>query len=124
IFRQTPPTSNRQLPPTQEPPRATPPTPPPSVKLDRIVLGPPPTVEGQVVRSDRAPHAGAKVLFVSADRQGAQQTVTADSQGQFHADLEAGAWLAYVHGYDGKPIFQSKIDVQPTQTPRVTLASR
>jgi hypothetical protein len=117
---------------TQEPPLATPnrqlpPAPannPPQVHLDRIVYNTNPGVEGTVVRSDTKPAGGAKVLFVSADRQGAQQTVTSDDQGQFRATLASGSWLVYVHGADGKPVYHSKVEVKGDETVQVRLTSR
>src|SRR5206468_6117751 len=86
------------------------PPPPPPVKLDRIVVGPDATVEGQVVRSDNTPRPGAKVVFVSGS-QLPPQAVVANSAGRFHVTLAAGSWNVYVHGLDGNPIFHSRIDV-------------
>ncbi|HXG13320.1 MAG TPA: carboxypeptidase-like regulatory domain-containing protein [Gemmataceae bacterium] len=104
------------------PPR--PPQPPPTVKLDRIVALPDPNVEGRVVGSNRAPLPGARLLFVSADRQGEREAVTADRSGEFRVTLASGGWLVYVEGADGKPVFHSKIDVQENQNRKVTLVSR
>jgi hypothetical protein len=119
-----PPTGlNRQVP-VQGPAAPQSPAAPPSVRLDKIVLAPGPGVEGQVVRDDRAPAAGAKVMFVNADRQGSQQSVTADGKGQFRVTLASGSWLVYVHGADGKPVFHSKIELRGEETRQVTLVSR
>src|SRR5262249_40564605 len=116
-----PPTSfNRQLAPQL--PAA--PKAPPAVRLERIVSLPGPGVEGQVIRSDKEPLGGAKVMFVNADRQGDQQSVTADSQGQFRADLTAGHWLVYLHKTDGSLDFQNKIEVRAEETQRLTLLGR
>jgi hypothetical protein len=98
-------------------------SPPPKVKLDRIVAIPDHNVEGQVVRNDRA-QANAKVLFVSADRQGDQRTLTTDSFGKFRVTLASGGWLVYVHGADGKPVFHSKINVCDDRPSTMTLTSR
>ncbi len=99
--------------------------PPPVVRLDRIVLAPSPRVEGQVVGGDRAPRAGAEVLFVSAERRGSQHTATADGRGQFHVALATGgAWLVYVRGGDGKLVPQGQIRVKDEETRRMTLVSR
>jgi hypothetical protein len=125
-----PPASGSSL--RQPPPRlpVTPPAPvpaqaPPSVKLDRIVAVPTPMLKGQVVRlDDNAPQAGARLMFVSAAQKGPQQSVTADSTGQFRVTLASGGWLVYVHGADGKPIFHSKIDLRDNETRQVTLVSR
>ncbi len=121
------PLPNRQLAPQN--PAAKPATPlpaaPPNVQLDKIVFAPLPGVEGQVVGFDgKAPQAGARVLFVHADRQGAQQTVTADRQGQFRAELASGNWLVYLHAADGKPVFHSKIEVRDDNPNRLTLYTK
>jgi hypothetical protein len=119
-----PPTSyNRQLAP-QFPAVPKAPAAPPTVRLERIVSLPAPGVEGQVIRSDKEPLSGAKVMFVNADRQGDQQSVTADGKGQFRADLTAGHWLVYLHKTDGSLDFQSKIEVRGEETQRLTLLGR
>jgi hypothetical protein len=115
-----PPTSfNRQL--TPQFPAA---PKPPTVRLERIVSMPAPGVEGQVIRSDKEPLGGAKVMFVNADRHGDQQSVTADGKGQFHAELAAGAWLVYLHKADGSLDFHSKIELRGEETQRLTLLGR
>jgi hypothetical protein len=76
------------------------------------------------VGSNRAPLPGARLLFVSADRQGEREAVTADRSGEFRVTLASGGWLVYVEGADGKPVFHSKIDVQENQNRKVTLVSR
>ncbi|MCS6850078.1 MAG: carboxypeptidase-like regulatory domain-containing protein [Gemmataceae bacterium] len=109
------------------PPMLPPPAPPPpAVRLDRIVMLPErrAQVEGQVVREDRSPKAGAQVMFVSMDRQGPQQTVTADADGKFRTSLASGSWLVYVPGADGRPVFHSKIDVRGDASRTMTLVSR
>jgi hypothetical protein len=130
-YRQYPPQNaapgaalDRPLPPQTPPPPTVPAAAPPKVRLDHIVLGPGPSVEGQVVRHDRNPDAGAKLLFVSAERQGSQQSVTADERGQFHVSLTSGGWLVYVRGADGTPVFRSRIDVREEETKKMTLVSR
>jgi hypothetical protein len=129
-------TSNRpyssfRLSPPQDPARSqTPPPPlaptaaPPKVRLDRIVLGSGPSVEGEVVRADSGPAAGAQVMFVNADRRGDQQSVTADGRGQFRVSLASGGWLVYVRGADGTPVFKSRIDVGGEETKKMTLVNR
>ena len=76
------------------------PTPPP-VKLDRIVVSPDASVEGQVVRNDNTPRPYAKVLFVSGNQPSAPQTVTANSAGRFQANLATGSWNVYLENGDG-----------------------
>jgi hypothetical protein len=110
--------------PQTPPPPLAPAAPPPSVRLDKIVLGSGPTVEGEVVRGDRAPAAGAEVMFVNADRRGDQQSTKADGRGQFRVSLASGGWLVYVRGADGTPVFKSLIDVREEETKRVSLTTR
>ncbi len=100
------------------------PVPPPPVKLDRIVVGPDATVEGQVVRSDNTPRPNAKVDFVSSQHPAARQSVTANSAGRFQVSLASGSWNVYLQGPDGATIFHSRIDVQDSQTARLTLVNR
>jgi hypothetical protein len=98
---------------------------PPRVRIDRIASLPKANLEGNVVKAaDRAPHSGAKLLFVSADRQGAQQAVTADGAGRFHATLASGGWLVYVQDGEGRPIFHEKVDMRDDEPRSVTLVSR
>jgi hypothetical protein len=130
-YRQYPPQNgtpgaslNRPLPPQTPAPPAAPMAAPPKVRLDHIVMGPGPSVEGQVVGRDRNPHAGAELLFVSAERQGSQHAVRADGQGLFHVGLTSGGWLVYVRGADGTPVFKSRIDVREEETKKMTLVSR
>ncbi|HZT83611.1 MAG TPA: hypothetical protein VFA26_25500 [Gemmataceae bacterium] len=97
---------------------------PPAVKFERIVAIPSPNVEGQVVRADKLPEPSARLLFVSADRQGARQDVTADRDGQFRTTLASGGWLVYLRDGDGKLTFHSRIDVRDNQPKQVLLTSR
>jgi hypothetical protein len=97
---------------------------PPAVKLERIVAIPPHNVEGTIVSDDRTPQANVRLKIISADRQGAEQSVTADSAGQFRATLAAGGWLVYVQRNDGKLDFVRKIEVRDDQPKQLTLVSR
>jgi hypothetical protein len=83
----------------------------PAIKLERIAFAPDGHLDGQVVKLDRTPRAGARVMFVNAGRQAANQTVTANAAGRFQVNLASGAWLVYVAGQDGRPVFQSRIEV-------------
>jgi hypothetical protein len=111
-----------------KPPRPLPAAPadsPPKVRIDRIAALPAPNLEGRVVADrDRNPHAGARLLFVSADRQGAQQTATADGDGRFRTSLASGAWLVYVRNADGDPVFADKVEVKDDAPRQLTLVSR
>ena len=103
---------------TPEPPKA-------AVRIDRIASLSDANLEGQVVKAaDRTPHAGAKLLFVSAERQGAQQSLTADAEGRFRTSLAVGGWLVYVQDADGRPVFHDKVDVRDNTPQTVTLVSR
>jgi hypothetical protein len=64
------------------------------------------------------------VLLVSVDKQRTQQTVVADGQGRFQATVAAGAWLVYVQGGDGKPVFQDKVEVRDDEPRQMLLTSR
>jgi hypothetical protein len=81
-------------------------------------------VEGILVRGDNSPRAGARVVFVSAERYGLQQDVTTNEKGRFRATLEQGSWYIYLTGADGRQAFHSRIDVTGPQTARLTLLSR
>jgi hypothetical protein len=107
------------------PPAVRPIAPPqPPVRLDRIVVGPDAHLEGQVVRSDNAPRANARVTFVSADRIAATQSVFANSAGRFHLSLPAGGWLVYLDAPDGTQFYHSRIDINGTSQTPVRLVSR
>jgi hypothetical protein len=99
-------------------------TAPPNVRLDRIVSLSSQNLTGQVVSQSGKPKAGARVLLVSADKSRMQQTVTADSRGEFQASVAAGSWLVYVHGADGKPVFQDKVEVREDAPRQVVRTSR
>jgi hypothetical protein len=111
------------VPPAARPAAPTPP--PPAVKLERIVVGPDAQVEGQVVRSDNAPRANARLVFVNVGNQADRYAVTANSAGRFHVTLSVGRWNVYMENPDGSQAFHSRIDVadQP-QGARITLVSR
>jgi hypothetical protein len=119
-------TNSRQLPlgtPRSVAP-VTPPAPPPSVKLERIVALPPREVEGSIVRNDKSPEGNVRVKLISQENQGAEQTVTADAQGKFSAKLTSGSWLVYVQRNDGKLDFIRKIEVRDDENKQYTLVSR
>ena len=98
---------------------------PPRVRIDRIASLPKANLEGNVVKAaDKAPLSGAKLLLVSADRQGAQQELTADGAGRFRATLASGGWLVYVQDGEGRPIFHEKVELRDGEPRTVTLVSR
>jgi hypothetical protein len=97
----------------------------PAVKLERIVSGPTDAlVEGTVVRTDNAPKAGARVVFVSADRYGVQQDTATNDKGRFRVTLDQGSWYIYLTGADGRQAFHSRIEVSGNRTGQLTLLSR
>jgi hypothetical protein len=114
-------TNYRQPAPAQQAP-----APPPAVRLDRIVAVPATgnQVEGKVVLNDNRPRANARLLFVSAEKQGPQQSITADNNGRFNVTLASGDWLVYMTGTDGKPVFHSKIDISSKDTRPFVLMTR
>jgi len=97
---------------------------PPKVRLDRIASIAEPSVDGQVVSLERAIQPGGKLLFVSTDVQGQQQTVQADAKGQVRAKLPVGGWLVYLVEKDGKPDFQQRLEVRENETKLLTFVKR
>jgi hypothetical protein len=85
---------------------------PPRVRLDRIASTPRHNTEGQVVRADRLPQAGIKVIFVCADEQGGRQSLTTDGAGHFRTTLAAGNWLVYTQDASGRLVLQKKMHVE------------
>jgi hypothetical protein len=111
----------------QVPPAVPQSSPPPTVKLDRIVVVPKAgsgSIDGQVVHQDNAPRGGVHLTFVRAGQEGTQQPVTADQAGQFRVSLAAGGWLVYLTGSDGKPVYHSQIEIRGEESRQITLVSR
>src|SRR5579875_3396233 len=109
--------------PVPVPPAA--PTPKPRVRFDRITSAPKHNTEGQVVRPDRQPQAGVKVIFVCADAQGGRQALTTDSSGHFQTTLAAGNWLVYTQDAAGRLVYQQKLRIaNDTPTVPLSLVSR
>ncbi len=95
------------------------------LKLDRTVSLADYNVEGTVTDRERYPQGRARLLFVSADRQGVQRSITADENGKFQAQLASGRWLIYVRdSRTGRPIYQTRLDVEDRGFRRVSLTSR
>jgi hypothetical protein len=97
---------------------------PPKVRLDRIASIAEPTVDGQVVSLERAIQPGGKLLFVSTDVQGQQQTVQSDEKGQIRANLPAGGWLVYLVEKDGRTDFQQRLEVRENETKLLTFVKK
>ncbi|HTU90314.1 MAG TPA: hypothetical protein VMF69_09590 [Gemmataceae bacterium] len=101
------------------------PAPNPRVRFDRITSTPRHNTEGQVVRADRLPQAGIKVIFVCADEQGGRQSATTDGSGRFQTTLTAGNWLIYTQDAAGRLVYQQKVRIATTvPTAPLTLVSR
>jgi hypothetical protein len=101
------------------------PTPKSRVRFDRITSTPQHNTEGQVLRADRQPQAGVKVIFVGADAQGGRQSLTTDGSGRFQTTLAAGNWLVYTQDTAGRLIYQQKIHItNATPAAPLTLVSR
>ena len=77
-----------------------------------------------MVSDAKTPKAGVKLTFVSATKQAADQTVTADAAGHFNVQLPAGEWLVYLRTADGQQVFHSRIEVGGRQTSPFVLVSR
>ncbi len=98
---------------------------PATLRFDRITSTQRPNAEGQVVRADRQPEAGMKVIFVCADAQGGRQSLTTDGAGRFQTTLTAGNWLVYTQDAGGKLMYQQKVRVAAdAPTAPITLVSR
>jgi hypothetical protein len=113
-----------QLPNGPAPARPVSPTPAQGVRPDRIASAPAARLEVQVVRSDRTPRAGARVMFVSAQQRAPSQVVTANATGRFQVSLASGGWLVYVSGPDGRQTFHSRIDVSGRQPAPLMVVTR
>jgi hypothetical protein len=121
-----PPASSRQpqLRPPVQPPAVAPAQAAPKVRLDRIASITEPAGDGRVVSLEKAVSPGVKLLFVSTDVQGRQQTVEADDNGQIRASLPTGGWLVYLVEKDGKADFQQRLEVKGNETKLLTLVKK
>jgi hypothetical protein len=96
----------------------------PTVRFDRIASRGNPNLEGKVVDASRAPRSGVKVLLVSAESRSVQQTVTADRDGKFAAEVGSGGWLVYTHDERGRPVFSRRVEVPSDRGVSMTLVQR
>ncbi len=107
------------------PTRPVAPAPNPRLRLDRITSTPRHNTEGQVVRADRQPQAGIKVIFVGADAQSGRQSLTTDDSGRFQTTLASGNWLVYTQDGEGRLVYQQKVQIaNGAPTVPLTLVSR
>jgi hypothetical protein len=100
--------------------------PPPAYKPERVasLSGGGSTVSGQVVRGDFAPRAGAKVVFVNAQRQDERRAATADAAGRFRVNLAGGTWYVYADEGVGRLTYHNQLAVRSGETRPVTVVSR
>jgi hypothetical protein len=113
-----------QLPNGPPPAQPVSPVPPKGARPDRIATAPAAPLDVQVVRMDRTPRAGARVMFVSAQQRAPSQVVTANASGRLQVNLAAGAWLVYVSGPDGRQTYHSRIDVGGRQPAPLMVMTR
>jgi hypothetical protein len=111
-------------PPQFLPPSSTPTPEPARVRIDKIASLTRHNVDGEVLGANRVPRSNAKVLFVSADRKGVEEEVSADGAGRFRTSLAAGNWLVYTHGADGRPVFHRKLEVRFDEAATLSLEAR
>jgi hypothetical protein len=97
---------------------------PGGVRTDRIAAVPSQNLDGQVLRPDRLPQAGTRVLFVNTDQRAATQATTTDGAGRFRVALAAGDWLVYVQDASGRPVFHQKVQVRDGKPQQMTLVGR
>jgi hypothetical protein len=101
-------------------------SPPPRVRLDRIVSVPGPahgSIAGQVVQVNNRPSPGVQLTFVRAD-QAETQPVTADTAGRFNVLLASGGWHVYLTGADGQAVYHSRIEVNGSESRQLILVNR
>jgi len=96
----------------------------PKVRLDRIASIEGTGVEGSLVSLEQPVNPGVKLLFVSTDIQGQQQTSEADDMGQIRANLQTGGWLVYVFEKNGKAEFHQRLEVRGSETKLLILTKR
>jgi hypothetical protein len=102
-----------------------PPPPAPTIRPERVASRTSGmAVNGQVVRNDYVPRAGAKVVFVNASKQDVRQATTADNGGRFQVSLAVGRWYVYVDDANGQMTYHNQFDVQTGQSLPVTVVSR
>jgi hypothetical protein len=83
------------------------------------------TVRGEVVQPDRlTPRAGAKVVFVNADRQDVREVATANQYGEFDVRLPAGNWYVYLGTGDGKATYHKQVSLGGKDTYDYRVVSR
>lgn len=83
------------------------------------------SIRGEVVLSDQiTPRAGAKLVFMNAEKQEQREQVTANAYGEFDVRLPAGTWYMYVGGEGGKATYHKKITLGDRDTVDYKVVSR
>jgi hypothetical protein len=93
----------------------------PAFKPERVASLSGSPVNGQVVRNDFAPRAGAQVVFVNAQKQDVR--TTADAAGRFQVNLASGNWSVYVSDTAGGLAYHNQFTVRGGDAP-VTVVTR
>ncbi len=97
----------------------------PSVRLDRIVSMKASTnLEGTVVTVNQTPANNAQLFLVHETIRGLKVQVNTDATGRFSSNLEAGNWLVYLAGADGRPVFQRQVEVKASEIQTMKLVCR
>jgi len=83
------------------------------------------SVRGEVVLNDQiTPRAGAKLVFLNADKPEQKEYATANAYGEFDVRLPAGKWYMYVGGEGGKATYHKQIAVGDRDTVDYKVVSR
>ena len=83
------------------------------------------SVRGEVVLNDQiTPRAGAKVVFMNADKPEQKEYATANAFGEFDVRLPAGNWYMYVGGETGKATYHKQISLGDRDTVDYKVVSR
>lgn len=91
-----------------------------TVSFSKIV-----SVRGEVVLNDQiTPRAGAKLVFMNANKPEQKAYATANAFGEFDVTLAAGTWYMYVGGESGQATYHKKISVGDRATVDYKVVSR
>jgi len=122
------PPTNRQFVPVVPAPKPTLPAAPMRIEhvVSRVSGASSATVTGQIVANNYVtPQRGAKIVFVSKQSGGPQQSAQADATGRFSVALSQGGWNLYVSRADGTLEYHSSIEVAGQgETRNVLVVSR
>jgi hypothetical protein len=83
------------------------------------------SVRGEVVLNDQiTPRAGAKLVFMNADKPEQKEYATANTYGEFDVRLPAGRWYMYVGGETGTATYHKQISLGDRDTVDYKVVSR